>query len=181
MKIGVLAFQGGFAAHCKMLSKLGVTPIEVRSESQLDDCQGLILPGGESTAIYRLMEKEHFIAPLKEFSRTRPLFGTCAGMILMAKEQILEIAIERNAYGRQVASFSTPLTLHLTKDHPSVTEALFIRAPRIKGILSSEIEILAMYQGSPVLVRQGHHVGASFHPELTEDLQIHRYFLTLIA
>lgn len=176
MKIGVLALQGGFSRHIAMLEKIGVSSLEVRNSSDLSECDGLILPGGESTTMSSLLQEEDFLSSLKDFAAHHPLFGTCAGMILMAKHCWLQIAVTRNAYGRQAASFTT--TLSLPTGDP--IEAVFIRAPRIKAILSPSVEILATYQGSPVLIKQGAHIGAAFHPELTENPALHSFFIQSI-
>lgn len=176
MKVGVLALQGGFKSHLEKLSQLGVTGVAVRSSDELLSCDGLILPGGESTTMRRLLVEEKMLPALHSFAALHPVFGTCAGMILLSQEGILKVAVERNAYGRQNASFVTTLSILLDQE-PISQEALFIRAPRIKATLSSEVETLASYQGTPVLVKQGMHLGCAFHPELTTGTAIHQFFL----
>jgi pyridoxal 5'-phosphate synthase pdxT subunit len=173
-KIGLLALQGAFAKHEEALKKLGVETVQVRYADDLNQCQAMIIPGGESTVMHHHLKERHLIEPLKSFAQSRPIFGTCAGMILMANEGLLDISISRNAYGRQSASFSTQLSLSFT-DQP--IEAFFIRAPRIRAILSPNVAILATLGNEPVLVQQGLHLAASFHPELTNNLTIHQYFV----
>ncbi|MCC5832552.1 MAG: pyridoxal 5'-phosphate synthase glutaminase subunit PdxT [Chlamydiales bacterium] len=165
--MGVLALQGAFSKHCEMLARLGVPSLEVRTPDQLAIVDGLIIPGGESTTMWRLND-----LPLKEFNR--PIFGTCAGMILMARLGLLDVTVERNAYGRQCASFSTELTLYLDKLH--TMRAIFIRAPRVTEIHSPDVRLLA---DTPVLIRQGDYLASSFHPELTNDPAIHHYFIQI--
>lgn len=175
MNIGVLALQGGFEPHALALSKLGANPIYVKTPSDLESCSGLILPGGESTVMSHLLITSGLLEPLREFAKTKPLFGTCAGLILMSKEGWLDIAVQRNAYGSQSASFITPLTIDL--NGPVTLDALFIRAPKIKAILSSKVKILAQFERSPVFVQQGRHLAMTFHPELTQHLECHRFFI----
>lgn len=187
--VGVLALQGAFAKHAEMLRSLGVDVIEVRTPADLSRCDGLVIPGGESTTMIRQIRFIELEEPLKIFSKHKPVFGTCAGMILISKKIIgdsmqsfgfLDIAVERNAFGRQVESFVTPLELKLHKDSSPLTfEGFFIRAPRIREV-GPDVEILAEFQGESVFVRQGKHLAASFHPELTSDNAIHTYFLKLI-
>lgn len=179
MTIGVLALQGAFERHLAMLRSLGARALEVRNPEELSMCDGLIFPGGESTAIHRLLQSGYWISHLKDFHR--PLFGTCAGLILMASEVIggnfeplslLDIQIERNAFGRQNNSFSTPLSFE-----KKTFTVPFIRAPKISALLSSRVKVLISFQDRPVFVQQGHFLGACFHPELSEDSTIHRYFM----
>lgn len=187
-KIGVLALQGAFAKHKSMLEKLEVAVILVRTPEDLQQCDGLIIPGGESTTIYRQMNFIELVAPVCEFAKTKPVFGTCAGLILMSKDLIngsltqpfglLDVTVERNSYGRQIDSFQTELEISLMKTSKAVS-AFFIRAPRIRRC-GSDIKILAKYCDEPVLVQQKFHLGATFHPELTADTFIHEYFLSLV-
>ncbi len=177
MKIGVLALQGGFACHIHMLHQLGISTQTVKSSDDLKTCDALILPGGESTVMKRLMEEAALREPFRQFARNHPVFGTCAGMILMAQEGVIDLAIQRNAYGTQAASFTTTVVLHPTGIE---VEAIFIRAPRIQAILSKDVEILASFQGDPVLIRQGIHYAASFHPELTSEPTVHLFFLNSV-
>lgn len=172
INIGVLAFQGGFSLHAACLKKLGLKTTLVRKKEDLNKLNGLIIPGGESTTIFSLLEKEKMIEPLLKFSETKPLFGTCAGLILMSRLGILPITIKRNAYGRQSASFTMPITFQ-----KNPFEAIFIRAPRIDKLLSKEIKVLAKNEKEPILIQHKQHLGATFHPELTHDLAIHKYFI----
>ena len=188
LTVGVLALQGAFAKHIEMLLSLNVHAIEVRKPQDLDLCDALIIPGGESTTMTRQM---HFIKlndKLKEFGSKKPIFGTCAGLILMSKDilesemksfGLIDIKVLRNAFGRQADSFTTEIALHLNTKKPSLFPAIFIRAPRIQEC-GKEVEVLASFEGEPVLVKQGHHLAATFHPELTKDPSIHRYFLSII-
>lgn len=187
--VGVLALQGAFAKHAEMLRSLGVSVIEVRTPADLSRCDGLVIPGGESTTMVRQIKFIELEEPLKIFSTHKPIFGTCAGMILISNKIIadsmkpfgfLDISVERNAFGRQVESFVIPLELNLYKDSsPIIFEGLFIRAPRIREV-GPDVEVLAEFQGEPVLVRQGKHLASSFHPELTSDNAVHAYFIKLI-
>lgn len=186
--VGVLALQGAFSKHIEMLSKIGIEAREVRYPHDLDGCDGLIIPGGESTTISKQMQFIAFREKLRLFAETKPLFGTCAGLILMSREIIdnplepfglIDITVERNAFGRQAESFRVEIELKLDSLSPKKFPALFIRAPRIRRI-STDVQVLAQYEGEPIFVRQGHHLGATFHPELGEDPSIHQYFLSLI-
>lgn len=187
MLIGVLALQGAFAKHVEMLRSLGAEAIEVRSTVELERCDALIIPGGESTAMMRLLKEGDFAQSLAGYGETHPVFGTCAGLILMAKQIIAEptkpfgwlgVAVERNAYGRQAESFRANVDLELER-HRSNFPALFIRAPRIRQC-SADVEVLAHFNDEPVLVRQGQYLGSTFHPELTNNSSIHEYFLKLV-
>ena len=185
MKIGVLALQGAFIEHEKTLQDLGAETVQVRMPAQLDDLDGLIIPGGESTTIGKLAQQFDLEAPIRELHEAgRPVFGTCAGVILMAKEivgsdqwrlGILDATVERNAYGRQVDSFETDLPV-TGIDEP--IRAVFIRAPVIEATHGA-CEVLAEFDGRPVLVREGHLLGGTFHPELTDEVRIHQYFLDM--
>jgi pyridoxal 5'-phosphate synthase pdxT subunit len=175
MRIGVLAVQGDFREHAAMLRQLGADPVEVRKPEQLDDLDGLVIPGGESTAIMRLIHIYGLEDGLREFGR--PVFGTCAGMILLDREHLglVDVAVRRNAYGRQVASFETDLEL----EGGGSVRGVFIRAPRVAEV-GPEVEVLAKLDGEPVLLRQGRFIVASFHPELTDDTRVHELFLELV-
>ena|ERR1700758_4862278 len=184
--IGVLALQGAFSKHMDRLKSLGVKAIEVRKREELKQCDGLIIPGGESTTILKQIEFIKLSIDLGEFAKQKPVFGTCAGLILMSKKIIqdpmtpfglLDIEVERNAYGRQADSFQVQVDVYLLtrKKIP----AIFIRAPRIKSC-TTKVEILSEYEGEAILVKQGHHLGATFHPELTEDASIHEYFIKML-
>lgn len=178
-KIGVLALQGAFAKHEEMLHRIGIDTQQVRYAHQLSLCNALIIPGGESTVMQQQIQKQGLLEPIKQFGSTHPLFGTCAGMILMAQLGILnlmDISVNRNAYGSQCASFTTQLIVSFA---PQPIEALFIRAPCITAIHSPQVTILASLEGVPVLVQQGLHLAAAFHPELTNDPTIHQYFINL--
>ena len=181
-RVGVLAIQGNYASHSAALIEAGAEPSEVRKPDQLAGLDGLILPGGESTTILRFLEKHRFFEALKEFCERKPVFGTCAGAILLAREVlnqaqrslgVLDAVVERNAYGRQIDS--SILTAE-TKLAGGPLEMVFIRAPRIVAT-GPGVEVLAERDGSPVLVRQGAVMAATFHPELSTDRRVHRLFV----
>lgn len=188
--IGVLALQGAFAKHADMLRSLGVTPIEVRKPADLAVCDALIVPGGESTTMMKQMQFIGFSEPFRSFAKHKPVFGTCAGLILMSHDiiaddmqpfNLLDISVERNAFGRQAESFHTEVDFSQKKPLDKKVQkipAIFIRAPRIRRT-GSEVQILASYQNEPVLVQQGRHLGATFHPELTLDATVHAHFLKM--
>ena len=186
MNIGVLGLQGSYAKHCAMLSSLKINPVNVRWPDELGSCDGLIIPGGESTTITKLLKKNELQDALVQFAKEKPVFGTCAGMILMAKSvedsrvrtlNLIDINVDRNGYGRQVDSFVNELDINLNGRSFSM-RGVFIRAPRIIKT-GDGVEILASIKNEPVLVRQGHHIAASFHPELTNESRIHKYFSSL--
>jgi len=181
-KIGVLALQGDFEAHSRALERAGAEAVEVRSAEDLKRIDGLIIPGGESTTMWKLLDAEKLLEPLREFGARQPIFGTCAGAILLASSVtnpaqpslgIMDIDVERNAYGRQVDSRIAKLQ---PEGVPGDLEAVFIRAPIIRRV-GGDAKILASYQGDPVLVEQGRHLVATFHPELTNDPRVHLMFL----
>jgi pyridoxal 5'-phosphate synthase pdxT subunit len=177
MKVGVLALQGNFREHIATLAGLGVEAIEVRKPQQLEGLDGLIVPGGESTAIGRLIGLYDLEEPLRRFPGA--MFGTCAGMILMGRDGLLgqvDIGVERNAYGRQLASFEADLDLD-GEERP--LRGVFIRAPRVTDV-GEGVKALAALDGDPVLLRQGRFLVASFHPELTDDTRVHERFLDLV-
>ena len=176
VRIGVLAVQGNFREHAAMLRRLGADPVEVRKPKQLDGLDGLIVPGGESTAIRRLMRVYELEGPVAAFPG--PLFGTCAGMILFDREHLglLDIGVRRNGYGRQVASFEADVDLD-GDDEP--VRGVFIRAPRVEEI-GEDVEVVGRLREEPVLVREGRILAASFHPELTDDTRVHERFLGLV-
>jgi 5'-phosphate synthase pdxT subunit len=191
LTIGVLAFQGAFAKHIEMLQFLGVKTVEVRKPIDLAACDALIIPGGESTTMMKRMQFIEFLDSFRDFAKIKPVFGTCAGLILMSHDilademqpfNLLDITAERNAFGRQVESFQADVDFTPKKFPEKGTAhklpAIFIRAPRIRRV-GSEVQILATYQEEPVLVQQGFHLGATFHPELTKDSRVHAYFLKL--
>ena len=187
-RIGILALQGAFDAHVQALSRLGVEPVLVRRPQQLDGASpldGLVIPGGESSTFLRLLERDGFFSALESYVSQKPVFGTCAGAILLAMQvtnpaqtslAALDITVERNSYGRQHEStiLYAPTTLP-----GGPLEMVFIRAPRITRT-GPGVEVLAARDGSPVLVRQGSLLAATFHPELSTDLRVHELFLALI-
>jgi 5'-phosphate synthase pdxT subunit len=185
MKIGVLAVQGDFAAHKRMLARIGVQSVEVRTPADLQSIAGLIMPGGESTTMLKFLIEEALAEPIKDFARAgTPIFGTCAGAILLAHEvtgpaqpslRLIDITVERNAYGRQVDSFVGEAETELAGGS---LEAVFIRAPRIRR-LGPGVETLARVDGEPVLVREGNIIAATFHPELGGDQRVHRLFVEI--
>jgi 5'-phosphate synthase pdxT subunit len=182
-KVGVLSLQGDFEKHIESIQRCGGAPLEVRRVEQLNGISGLVIPGGESTTMLRLMDYYDMFDALKEFGQHKPVFGTCAGAILMASDVtnpeqrclgLMDIGVERNAYGRQVDSRIVSIGSKL-----GPLEAVFIRAPIIRRTGPS-VETLAWYDGDPVLVRQGRHWAATFHPELTSDTRIHQEFLATL-
>lgn len=188
MKIGVLALQGDFDAHRRRLEELGAEVVLVRKPEQLDDIDGLVIPGGESTTFLKLLG-EQGLRKLKDFVRTKPAFGTCAGAIMLAKEVenprqtglgVLDMTIRRNAYGRQIDSFieSSPVAPELDQGQGPL-EMVFIRAPRIEKV-GPGVEVLARHGADPVLVREGRTLAATFHPEISDDPRVHAYFLDLV-
>jgi 5'-phosphate synthase pdxT subunit len=174
--IGVLALQGNFREHAAVLLRLGAEPVEVRLPEQLEGLDGLVIPGGESTAITRLMRLYGLEEAIRRFRGA--VFGTCAGMILLDREHLglVDVAVDRNAYGRQVASFEADLDLD---GDAEPLRGVFIRAPRVREA-GSDVEVLAEHDGEPVLLRQGRFLVASFHPELTDDTRVHERFLELV-
>lgn len=184
-RIGVLAIQGNFALHAEALREAGAEPVEVRNPEELDGLDGLILPGGESTTMLKFLERRHFFDKLKAFAESRPVFGTCAGAILLAREVrhphqrslgAMDAVVERNAYGRQIDSSIHTAQTELPGDP---LEMVFIRAPRIVET-GPEVEVLARRDGFPVLVRQGRLMAATFHPELSADRRIHKLFVEAV-
>ena len=168
--------QGNVREHAAVLRRLGAEPVEVRKPEQLADLDGLIIPGGESTAIARLVRLYGLEEAIRSFQR--PIFGTCAGMILLDRRHVglLDLEVSRNAYGRQVASFEADLELS-GEDEP--LHGVFIRAPRVLDV-GPGVEVLAELDGEPVLLRQGRTIVAAFHPELTDDTRVHERFLELV-
>jgi 5'-phosphate synthase pdxT subunit len=194
VRVGVLALQGDFSLHAAALRRAGVEPAEVRKPSALDDVDGLILPGGESTTLLHLMDAWDFRPALRAFHASgRPLFGTCAGLILLAREVenprqpslgLIDLAVERNAYGRQRESFeaagaaSGEARGHIELDGTAL-RMVFIRAPRIRRV-GPGVDVLVRHRGDAVLAREGTVLVSSFHPELTDDLAVHRYFCRMV-
>jgi 5'-phosphate synthase pdxT subunit len=174
--IGVLAVQGNFREHAAMLRRLGAEVVEVRKPEQLAGLDGLVIPGGESTTFIRLMRLYGLDEAVRRFEQ--PVFGTCAGMIVLDRDHLglVDLVVDRNAYGRQVASFEADLDL-AGGDEP--LRGVFIRAPRVRE-LGPDLEVLAKHDGEPVLVRDGRFLVASFHPELTDDTRVHERFLELV-
>jgi 5'-phosphate synthase pdxT subunit len=173
MRVGVLAVQGNFREHAAMLRRLGAEVVEVRKPEELDGLDGLVVPGGESTTFVRLMRLYGLDEAVRSF--TGPVFGTCAGMIILDRGHLglMDLEVDRNAYGRQVASFEADL--RLAGDEEPL-RGVFIRAPRVRD-RSADVEVLAEHDGEPVLLRQGRYLVAAFHPELTEDTRVHELFL----
>lgn len=183
--IGILAIQGDYDAHARAMQDAGAEAILVRRPDQLTGLAGLVIPGGESTTFLKFLERDGFLESLKQFASTRPTFGTCAGCILLAREVLnptqqslglLEITVERNAYGRQIDS---SIEMAETALPGGPLEMVFIRAPRIVK-RSEKVTVLAERNGSPVLVRQNHLLAATFHPELSAGSRVHQYFLQMI-
>jgi pyridoxal 5'-phosphate synthase pdxT subunit len=188
MKIGVLALQGDFSLHRKALDRLGVTSVEVRMPRELDEVAGLIMPGGESTTLLKLMDAWEFVPALEKFHAAgKPIFGTCAGMILLAREVLsppqfslgfIDLTVERNAYGRQRESFESVGSGDLGHG-PGPLKMVFIRAPRIRRV-GPAVTPLAEHRGECVMARQGTVVTAAFHPELTDEPAVHEYFAGMV-
>ena len=179
--VGILALQGDFEAHRKAIERAGAKAVEVRTADEMAACDGLVLPGGESTTMLKLLEEENLLEPLRVFGAEKPIYGTCAGAILLANEvshpaqpslNLMDIAVERNAYGRQIDS----RVARVETAEGSELEAVFIRAPIIRRVGSSA-RVLASYRGDPVWVEQGRHMVTTFHPELSADPRIHQHFL----
>ena len=188
MKIGVLALQGDFSLHATALARCGAEAVEVRKPEQLADLDGLIMPGGESTTLLKLMHEWGFVPAIEKFHREgKPIFGTCAGLILLAREVenpaqfslgLIDVAVERNAYGRQRESFEAQGTATLGA-HSAPVEMVFIRAPRIRRV-GPGVQTLARHGDEPVMAREGTVLVATFHPELTTDPTVHAYFCEMV-
>lgn len=188
VKIGVLALQGAFIEHERMLKTLGARLVQVRLPEHLQGLDGLVIPGGESTAIGKLARAYQLLEPLRDFARQKPTWGTCAGLILLATEIgdeppwlcALDVAVNRNAFGSQIDSFETDLTIAgLSGDDPF--HGVFIRAPLVETV-GEHVQVLARLEnGAIVAVRQNHLLGTAFHPELTNDLRIHQYFYDMVT
>lgn len=190
MRIGILALQGDFAEHKVMLQRMGVTAVEVRLPAQLDGLDGMIIPGGESTTIAKLADNYNLIEPLREFGQNKAMWGTCAGAIFMSRDahraqpllQLMDIAVERNAFGRQVDSFEVDLDVPVLREiDPSGKpyHAVFIRAPLIESIQAEARSLATLEDGRIVAAQEGRLLATAFHPELTNDERFHRYFLRL--
>jgi 5'-phosphate synthase pdxT subunit len=179
-RVGVLALQGDFEAHKRALERAGATAIEVRTAAGLDGVDGLVLPGGESTTMLKLLDEEQLFEPLQRFGRERPIFGTCAGAILLATDVLgprqrslglVDITVERNGYGRQLHSRIVRLPWE-----GNALEAVFIRAPIIRRT-GPDVKVLASWLDTPVLIEQGRHLIATFHPELSDSTLVHKLFV----
>jgi 5'-phosphate synthase pdxT subunit len=189
MRIGVLALQGDFALHGKALDRVGVASVEVRRPEELDAVDGLIIPGGESTTLLKLMEAGRFVPALEKFHADgRPIFGTCAGLIVLAREVLnptqfslglIDVTVERNAYGRQKESFEAEVETTLEGGPPRSLNMVFIRAPRIRR-RGPRVVPLGSYRGECVMGREGTVLVATFHPELTDDPTVHHYFAEMV-
>jgi 5'-phosphate synthase pdxT subunit len=184
VKIGVLALQGDFREHVRVLTGVGAAAVEVRTPEHLADVDRLVIPGGESTTIAKLARAGDLVDPIRDRARDgMPILGTCAGMIAMAERVIdgepllslMDVTVRRNAYGRQVDSFETEVTVEGI-DHP--VRGVFIRAPWIEDV-GPEVRVLSAHEGRPVVVQQGSLLAASFHPELVDETALHEYFLSL--
>ncbi len=193
MKIGILALQGDFAEHRITLEHLGVETRHVRLPDHLESLDGLIIPGGESTTIGKLAEDYQLIKPIKEFGSKHAIWGTCAGAILLSKDarrkqpllELMDITVERNAFGRQVASFEIDIEIPVLQElDPQASQpfhAVFIRAPLIESVKGKAHTLATLPDGRIVAAQQGHLLATSFHPELTADDRFHQYFLTLTS
>ncbi len=189
MRVGVLALQGAFARHLQAVAAVGAEPVEVRTPAELATVAALVLPGGESTTLSKLLDANALFDPLAARLREGlPAFGTCAGMILLARQVLdgradqrsfdaIDVDVRRNAFGRQVDSFETELDV---RSFERPVHAVFIRAPRVERV-GDDVEVLASVHDHPVLCRSGAVLIAAFHPELTDDLRLHRYFLEQVA
>lgn len=187
MKVGVLALQGDVREHMRSIEAAGATPVTVKRADQLTGVDALVMPGGESTTIGKLLDRFGLLQPLTErVNGGMPVYGTCAGLILLAREvvgdedapfrvPVLDVKVRRNAYGRQVDSFETELDVS-GFDEP--LHAVFIRAPSIESV-GEDVEVLAEYDGAPVMVRQGDLLASSFHPEMTDDRRVHELFVSM--
>ena len=185
-KIGILALQGNFNQHKIMFDNLGIDNMFIRYSSDVQKCDAIVIPGGESTTISKQIDRNDLRHSLIEYSKTNSLFGICAGMILLSSTNesknllplgVMDFTITRNAYGRQIESFSTDLQLHFSND--TAFHAVFIRAPKVSKI-SNNIKVLAKYKKQPVMFTDGRHFATTFHPEIGSDTRIHNYFVEQI-
>lgn len=189
MKIGILALQGAFSEHTQMLRQLDVEAVEVRLPEELNDIDGLIIPGGESTTIGKLAVMYQLMNPLRQFARERPVWGTCAGMIFMAKAigmdqpllDVMDIVVERNAFGRQKDSFKEDVYVNVLKNGDSIPfPGIFIRSPKLVQTKGRALMLAHLADGTPVAAIEDRLLATAFHPELTTDTRFHQYFLSLI-
>lgn len=186
MKIGVLALQGAVAEHIRSIELAGAEGVAIKKKEELQEIQGLIIPGGESTTIGKLMRKYDFMDAIRQFSAEgKPVFGTCAGLIVLAKSiegqeeahlELMDMTVARNAFGRQRESFETDLDI---KGVDEPVRAVFIRAPLIRSV-GEQVDVISSYNGEIVAARQGHLLASSFHPELTDDYRFHQYFVDMV-
>ncbi len=185
MKIGILALQGNFHQHSERLNSLNIENVFVKESSDLDPCDALIIPGGESSTISKLLDRNNLRKSIKSFSKIKSIFGTCAGMVLLSSNKkekhmiplsIMNIQVKRNANGSQIDSFSDYIDIRLNSIKKYYS--YFIRSPKVTGI-GENINVLANYKSEPVLVSDGKHLASTFHPEITDNI-IHKYFLSLI-
>jgi 5'-phosphate synthase pdxT subunit len=183
-RIGVLALQGDFAKHQKMLRLLSIETVLVKKPEDLTGCKGLIIPGGESTTLTKLMQKCNMYDQIREFAEKHPIMGTCAGAIMVASRvedqrieplQLIDISVTRNAYGRQIDSFVTHVDVPFLRESERF-KAVFIRAPEISNV-GSQVEVLLELHGNPIMVQERNVLALTFHPELTSDPRIHEYFV----
>ena len=189
MKIGILALQGAFSEHVHILGQLGVDAVEVRLPGELKDLDGLIIPGGESTTIGKLAVMYQLMNPLRQFASERPVWGTCAGMIFMAKAigmdqpllGVMDIVVERNAFGRQKDSFKEDVYVNVLKNGDSIPfPGIFIRSPKLVQTKGRAVMLAHLADGTPVAAIEDRLLATAFHPELTDDTRFHQYFLSLI-
>ncbi len=188
MRVGILAIQGAYFKHQDVLNRLQIESTLVRNSHELNDLHALIIPGGESTTITKVLKAENWIDEISSFARQRPVFGTCAGAILLAREvdsekvapwNVIDMSISRNAYGRQVESFTGEIEWN-GGEKPETLPAVFIRAPKILQA-GMDVQVIGSLEGNPVLVRQGNALAATFHPELTNNVTVHKYFIEKIC
>mgnify|MGYP001826779458 CR=1 FL=1 len=192
--VGLLTLQGDYDKHRQAFRALGVDTCDVRRPGELAAVSGLVIPGGESTTLTRLVDRVGLRAPLRAFAREFPVMGTCAGLIMLARELegerrrdygvepfgVLDCTVIRNGYGRQIDSFTAPIPLQALDGSTEPFQGVFIRAPRITAT-GPQVEVLAEFEGEPVLIRQGRILGMAFHPELTDDRRVHRAFLEFVG
>lgn len=192
MKIGVLSLQGDFAEHIAMMDRIGVDSQEVRLPEHLEGLDGLVIPGGESTTISKLANDFGLLEPLRQFGRQKAVWGTCAGAILMSKDVqrkqsllgLMDIRVERNAFGRQIKSFETDLNVPVLEEvgpKGIPYHGVFIRAPLIESVHGRALVLAQLPDGRIVAAQEGHMLATSFHPELTPDDRFHKYFLSLVG